>query len=290
MSPATTNGRAKGPAKPGLVVFTDLSGTLLDYHTYAFTAATAALRELKRLNVPLVMVSSKTRAEIVALRRSMGVDGGPFICENGAAIVWPAASTPAKPHGAKEQDGFWVKEFGVPYTSVRKRLVSFREETGAKCEGFGDWTPEMITRMSGIPAASAALAKKREYDEPFLFRPQPPQHSLQGYLTELGSNGLSVLPGARFFHLNGSDGKGRAVAELIRWYNAQSKVRPRTLAFGDFPCDWPMMAECDIAIAVKRPDGKYHPDLRAHRGIRLAGAPGPEGFNRMVLRLLKQLL
>jgi hypothetical protein len=51
-----------------------------------------------------------------------------------------------------------------------------------------------------------------------------------------------------------------------------------------------MMKECDIAVAVKRPDGKYHPDLRCHKGIRLAGAPGPEGFNRMVLRLIKQLL
>jgi hypothetical protein len=41
---------------------------------------------------------------------------------------------------------------------------------------------------------------------------------------------------------------------------------------------------------VKQPDGRYHAALRNHKGIRLAGAPGPEGFNRIILRLLKQLL
>ncbi|MEW5700971.1 MAG: HAD-IIB family hydrolase [Candidatus Zixiibacteriota bacterium] len=289
MPTAATKKRAAKPTKPGLVVFTDLDGTLLDFHTYSHAVATAALRELKRLNVPLVIVSSKTRAEILPLHKALSLET-PFIAENGAAIFWPKAAAPIKPRGARERDGLWVREFGVPYASVRKRLIAYREQSGVKCEGFGDWTPEVIAQYAEIPIHLAPLAKKREYEEPFLFRPALSESTTQNHLRELAADGLTVITGGRFYHLTGKTDKGHAVAELIRWYATSLKIKPRTLAFGDSPNDWAMMAACDIGIAVKRPDGKYHPGLRAHRGIRLAGAPGPEGFNRMVLRLLKQML
>ncbi len=277
------------PPKAGVVVFSDVDGTLLDFHTYSAKPATAALRELKRLNVPLVLVSSKTKAELEELRKVLAIDA-PFVAENGGAIFWPKASVTVKPKGAKLIDSYWVREFGTPYATVRKVLVSFREANGVKCEGFGDWSSETVSKYSGIPQPLARLAKLRAYDEPFLFNPPPPQDVLEKHLRKLAAGGLTVLQGARFFHLGGQADKGRAVRELIDWFAATSPVKPRTLAIGDSPTDWPMMAACDIGIAVKQPDGRYHPALRDHKGIRLAGAPGPEGFNRMILRLLKQLL
>lgn len=281
--------RTPPPPKPGLVVFSDLDGTLLDFHTYSFKPATAALRELKRLNIPLVLVSSKTRAEIMTVCKTLGLDT-PIITENGSAIFWPKAASRTRPKGAKAIDKFWVRELGKPYAAIRKHLETFRQETGVWIEGFGDWSPEMISRMAGIPLPSAPLAKKREYDEPFVFKPAPSEDEIAKHIKKLSTNGFSVVQGGRFYHLTGPSDKGRAVRELIAWYLKKEPVKPRTLAFGDSPNDWPMMAACDIAVAVKRPDGKYHASLREHKGIRLAGAPGPEGFNRMVLRLLKQLM
>jgi mannosyl-3-phosphoglycerate phosphatase len=272
-----------------LVIFTDLDGTLLDFHSYSFKPASAALRELKRLNVPLILVSSKTRAEMLALSKSLGIDT-PFISENGGGVFWPKSLSRSKPPGAKSTDDHWVRELGKPYAEIRKKLVAFRESTGVACEGFGDWTSETISRMAGIPLPNAPLAKLREYDEPFIFKPNPPGDQLESHLKKLASGGFRVIRGGRFFHLCGPSDKGKGVRELITWFAKKAPVKPRTLAFGDSPNDWPMLAACEIAIAVKRPDGKYHSELRAHKGIRLAGAPGPEGFNRMVLRLLKQLL
>ena len=278
------------PVKPGLIVFSDLDGTLLDFHTYAHEAAQAGLRELKRLNVPLVLVSSKTRYEIVHLRKLLALDT-PFICENGSAIFWPKDTTLEKPRGAKDKDGFWVREFGEPYADIRKHLIAFRESTKINCEGFGDWSLDTITSLSGIPHGMVALAKKRDYSEPFVFRPMPSEATQLNYIKNLTKDRFEVVHGGRFLHLVGAGvDKGTATAELIKWYNSVEPAKPRTLAFGDSPSDWPMMNACDIAVAVKRPDGKYHPFLREHKGIRLAGAPGPEGFNRMVLRLLKQMM
>ena len=49
------------------VVYTDLDGTLLDHHTYAFDEALGAIKALKDRGIPIVPCTSKTRAETVCL-------------------------------------------------------------------------------------------------------------------------------------------------------------------------------------------------------------------------------
>jgi mannosyl-3-phosphoglycerate phosphatase len=45
---------------PFVVIFTDLDGTLLDHETYGWEEAKPALNLCKALQVPLILVSSKT--------------------------------------------------------------------------------------------------------------------------------------------------------------------------------------------------------------------------------------
>ncbi|HEY7818443.1 MAG TPA: HAD hydrolase family protein, partial [Vicinamibacteria bacterium] len=71
-----------------LVLFSDLDGSLLDSETYEFEAASDALRELSLRSVPLVLCTSKTKAECAPLRRRLK-NRHPFIVENGAGIVIP---------------------------------------------------------------------------------------------------------------------------------------------------------------------------------------------------------
>ncbi|HEX9750841.1 MAG TPA: HAD-IIB family hydrolase [candidate division Zixibacteria bacterium] len=281
--------RTDPPARPGLVFFSDIDGTILDYYSYSFEPAQAAVRELKRRNVPLVLVSSKTSAEIRHIQKLLGLEA-PFISEHGGAIFWPKSVIAECPRGATERNGCWVRELGTSYDKVRKHFIDYRLSAGVKLEGFGDWTPQQISREANMPLAAAMLAKKREYDEPFLFNPRLSDSEIDRHVSAICSNGWNILPGLRFFHLTGKADRSKAVRELVRWYQSVEPAKPHTIAFGDSPNDWAMMQECEIAVAVKRPDGKYHADLRAHKGIRLAGAPGPEGFNRMALRLMKQML
>jgi mannosyl-3-phosphoglycerate phosphatase len=49
---------------PKLVIFTDLDGTLLDRNTYSFEPALPALHLIRQKDIPLILTSSKTRAEI----------------------------------------------------------------------------------------------------------------------------------------------------------------------------------------------------------------------------------
>ncbi len=71
-----------------LVIFTDLDGSLLDAETYRYNAARAALEELTACQVPLVLCTSKTRAEVEPLRQELG-NTDPFIVENGGASIFP---------------------------------------------------------------------------------------------------------------------------------------------------------------------------------------------------------
>jgi len=53
---------------PFFLVFTDLDGTLLDHNTYGWEEAIPALELCRTRGVPVILVSSKTRAEMAALR------------------------------------------------------------------------------------------------------------------------------------------------------------------------------------------------------------------------------
>lgn len=80
-------------AVPPLIVFSDLDGTLLD-EQYDFSPAKPALRLLEDRGIPLVLATSKTRAELATLRAALG--GAPsLIFENGAGLALPRNGEPA---------------------------------------------------------------------------------------------------------------------------------------------------------------------------------------------------
>ena len=68
------------------------------------------LRQLDELAVPVIPVSSKTRVEIEALRRTLE-NTHPFIVENGAAVYIPKGYFDEPPSGTVDADASWVKTF-----------------------------------------------------------------------------------------------------------------------------------------------------------------------------------
>ena len=80
------------------LVFTDLDGSLLDHHSYSFDAARSTLERLDELGIPVIPVTSKTRAEIKQIRDALG-NKHPFVAENGAAVFIPRSYFPEPPEG-----------------------------------------------------------------------------------------------------------------------------------------------------------------------------------------------
>jgi predicted mannosyl-3-phosphoglycerate phosphatase (HAD superfamily) len=67
------------------VIFTDLDGSLLDHYSYSFAPAANYLERLESQQTPVIAITSKTRAEVLAIREQMA-NPHPFVIENGAAI------------------------------------------------------------------------------------------------------------------------------------------------------------------------------------------------------------
>ena len=76
-----------------MIIITDLDGTLLHHRTYSFEEAKPALDLVRRQGIPLVICSSKTRAEIEVYRKRLD-NNHPFISENGGGIYIPAGYFP----------------------------------------------------------------------------------------------------------------------------------------------------------------------------------------------------
>ncbi len=137
-----------------LILFTDLDGTLLDHETYSFEPARPVLDRLGRLDVPVVLASSKTAAEIVPLQREMGLSRWPAIVENGAGIIWP---------GEGETQG------DDAYRSLLAVLDGIDPALRAKFSGFSDWSTEEVARRTGLPPEVAERARMRRFSEPGVF-------------------------------------------------------------------------------------------------------------------------
>ncbi|MEW5911756.1 MAG: HAD-IIB family hydrolase [Thermodesulfobacteriota bacterium] len=264
-----------------LVVFSDLDGTLLEHHTYSYQAARPALDELKRRGIPLVLCSSKTRAELIPLHAELGLSA-PFIAENGGGIFAPADCLLAAGEGWQEAGGGWrLLPIGLPVAEVRRRLAGFQERLGVR--GFGQMSDAEVARLTGLSKAQAAWARQREFNEPVLLGDEARSDE---FAAAAQAAGLSAVRGGRFWHLLGGGDKGKAVRLLVILY-AKRDPALVSLALGDAPNDLSMLAAVDRPVLVARPDGSHAPlDLA---GLRREPLPGPSGFNQAVLAALAEL-
>jgi mannosyl-3-phosphoglycerate phosphatase len=269
--------------RPALVVFSDLDGCLLDATTYEYEAALPALSELERAGVPLVLCSSKTRAEMEVLAARLGLCA-PFVVENGGAIVAPHGSL-CEPPGAVLEDGALVVPLGARRPVLVQALGDISVETGLELRGFSQMKPSEVAAWTGLPRHAAVFAMERRYDEPFVVMGEKP---LGNALVEAAERrGLVITRGGRFFHLSGRVDKGLAVRLLAACFGTADRP-PRTAALGDAENDLSMLRSVDVPVIVPCPDGSVDERLaQALPDARIAPAPGPVGWNAAVLELLR---
>ncbi len=264
-----------------LIIFTDLDGTLLDAHTYSFKKAMSALKMLKEKDIPLVICSSKTRVEIEEYRRRLK-NRHPFISENGGGIFIPRNYFKIKKLESEvyEEGGYLVVRLGKPYQELREAVDELRLE-GFDIKGFGDITVKEISTLAGLTLSEARLAKKRDFDEPFIFKGSAAK--LKTLMARIKSMGLNITQG-EFFHLMGNTNKGMAV-EILKGLYIREFGDITTAAIGDNLNDLEMLERVDYPIIVKKPDGRYERRIKIKNLIKADGI-GPEGWNRAVTELL----
>jgi mannosyl-3-phosphoglycerate phosphatase len=269
---------------PYVVIFTDLDGTLLDHETYGWKEAKPALNLCKARKVPLILVSSKTRAEMNVLRYELELTS-PFISENGGGIFFPEeGSHPVAPDCVFE-DGLWKWSLGLPYQFLVKALREIRDELGWKIRGFSDMSLEEIADRTGLDLEASRLASLREYDEPFISVEEGKRDPDVLY-DAAKQRGLNITSGGRFYHLHGKNDKGVSVDKLAAWYGEQHS-HVMTMALGDSPNDFSMLKRVTHPVLVR--SSRQFPELQALiPGLQVTKEKGPKGWNAAVLEILNK--
>ncbi|MCA0939319.1 HAD-IIB family hydrolase [Salipiger pacificus] len=250
-----------------LAVFTDLDGTLLDHDTYSYSAARPALEELKARSIPLILASSKTAAEIAPLHAELGLGDWPAIVENGADRIAPGA----------------LSEDAPEYEKLRAALAGMPEHA-QHFKGFGDMNAAEVARVTGLPLANAALARKRRFTEPGLWSGSEVQQ--EAFLAVLSQKGIHARKGGRFLTLSFGGTKAQQMAGILADLGCD-----RSIALGDAPNDIEMIEAATYGVIIHNNHGTGIPPLpgEAAGRIRRTTLPGPEGWNAAILDLLADL-
>lgn len=269
-----------------LLIVSDLDGTLLDRGTYSAAAAVPVVERLRRAGVPLVLCSSKTRAEIEALMARFAIDE-PFISENGGAIYLPRASFSGIDSVGRQVGTRLRIELGRPYGEVVAIVRAVAAAQRVQVRGFADMTIADISQECRLPPLEAQLAKLREYDEPFRMIDADARTSSR-FMRVLHRRGLRTVQGGRYYHATGDTDKGVAV-KVLRPLLARRG--PVVLAgLGDAPNDIALLRAVDIPVIVRSEDSGATTArlLRKVPTATVTDRPGPAGWAEAVSRIVDQ--
>jgi mannosyl-3-phosphoglycerate phosphatase len=265
-----------------LVVFTDLDGSLLDHETYSFDHARPALERIRAQRIPLVFTTSKTRAEVEALQAAMEIHE-PFIVENGAAVFFPDEYREWRIDAGFPQSPYRVIQLGARYHRIRRFVRGLPPD--CRIQGFGDWDVADLVRRTGLSSAQAALAKQRDFTEPFVLEDDSRIVDLEAMAE---ASGFKITRGGRFYHLMGAgQDKGLAVRRAVSVFQRHAGADVLAVGLGDSANDRPMLEAVDLAILIPHPDGSYENLTRPN--LRRARHPGSRGWNDMLLAVLEAL-
>ena len=260
---------------PLYLVVTDLDGSLLDHHTYRYDAARPVLDLLEQMRIPVVLASSKTRAEMLALRADMGNEH-PFIVENGAAVLIPTGYFPRPPAEVAERDGFWVRELAPPRTHWLPILDELRGAMPGAFQDFASAGLDALIDMTGLSAPAAALARQREYTEPVQWRGS--EADRLAFVERLRGAGATVWRGGRFYSVGGDSDKGAALEWLRRQYAlAAGTAAVYDLAVGDGPNDVPMLELAHHALLIPAAQREL-PQLARKTNVIVGRGRGPQAW------------
>lgn len=304
-----------------LIIVSDLDGSLLDHHDYSFEPARPLLEQLAKADIPVVLCTSKTRAEVQALRKTLR-NHSPFIVENGAAVYLPKVQFPIQPQGTEDAGGYWRKAF----CEKREHWLTLLEEAKThfigKFDHFAAMSEARVAELTGLPLGQAAQAKAREFGEPLQWLGT--DEELIAFTQWFQERGACILSGGRFVHVAGDADKGRAMAWLVNEYREQGEqilhsqqkqikaqhhhprflqqiqdqfeslfqqhraCQVKSLALGDSQNDVAMLEASDLAVVIRSPVHEP-PKLKRQKGVLISEKEGPAGWAEGVRHWLSDL-
>ncbi len=262
------------------IVFTDLDGTLLDHDSYSYEPALPALTKLKQAGIPVVLASSKTRAEMIPIHDELGLEA-PFIYENGGGVGWPESW----------QDTVQFDDDTAHYANIREMLDTLPHNIRQRFSGFGDWSLDRLVAETGLTRGEAEQAAQREFSEPGLWSGTPGQ--FDEFARHVKAAGFCVVKGGRFHTVCGPQTKASRLGQIRAHYVSRHAAQRTVyaIALGDAPNDIAMLQASDRGFIIFNnhcSDIQVLPE-EASGKITRSQLAGPAGWNECIVAAFTEL-
>jgi len=269
------------------LVYSDLDGTLLDHDNYQYLAAVSTLKQLKAANIPVILNTSKTFAELTEILAELSLTS-PFVVENGAAIYIPVNTFNTQPEGTCRVDNYWVKSFSSPRQHWLNLLADHGKEYSQYFRSFSTLSDTELAELTGLSLVAATRARQRQFGEPIhWFGNTEDKRNFIETLTKAGAN---LVSGGRFLHIGDDCDKGQALLWLTAQYRQQYPNTPiSTIALGDGENDSAMLEVADYAVQIFSPAHQF-PTLSRQDNVIQTQHYGPKGWAIAIQTLLAKQL
>jgi mannosyl-3-phosphoglycerate phosphatase family protein len=267
-----------------LVVVTDIDGSLLEPGTRSLPDERAALDFLAARGIPLVINSSRTRAEIERLHQTFQMLT-PFISEHGSALFVHEGAFRSVPARARSAVGGRVIEFGRRYHEVVETLRLTSRELGVDIVGFAELTIEDVARELGVPIVEAQLAKLREYTE--LFRIVDDRDATRSRLIKaLRRRGLRCWPVGAHQLVSTTGDRAESLGTLKAMWR-ESWGEPLIIGFADSEDDVAWLRHTDVAVFVQHNSVGVPPRVLSKLPtVHVTRSPGRAGWSEAIFEFV----
>lgn len=141
-----------------------------------------------------------------------------------------------------------------------------------------------VEQLMKLTREEAELAKCWEFDEPFLYHGD--RGKIGALLSSIREKNLQCERG-RLYHLIGDHDKGNALEVLKQFYQRKFSSIV-TVGIGDSLGDLSMLKKVDHPILVQDHRGEHERRI-ALPNLTKAESIGPEGWNKAVLKLIREV-
>jgi mannosyl-3-phosphoglycerate phosphatase len=273
---------------PRHLIFTGLEGVLADPRNDSVSGAEEALAELARRNIPLVLITSRTRAEVEPVRRKID-HHHPFITENGGGTFLPDGYFNLKVPSAVRTGRYLCIAFGLPYQKVCEALDEVAVESGAGLAGFHDLSAREIADNAGLSRRNAELARDRDFDEPFFFTSADDQ-AITRFVEAARKRGFDAERGNTFWRLSSGCDSARAVRSTAKLFREATRTRLLSIGIGGSR-DLRWLPAVDHAYLLKdthaeTPSPPHPKEVHRKTNVTVLDSAGPAVWSETILKII----
>lgn len=224
------------------ILFSDIDGCfILPHQTPDFHRLRAQFLHLQQLKVDIILNTSKTAHEVMALNQQLALPG-PFIVENGGGLLYK--SNHSFSMSGKEQ--LVIRSFGE-YQLLS--LVAEELRVPVHSNLLTQMTAQYLHELIGLPLEEAALAKIRFFTAPIYIGEQTNEQK-KALQHELQAHSFPFVATKNFFHVCCSplQQKGQAIQTVLSL--CYPNIACTTFAIGDSANDFSMFDVCTHAFYI----------------------------------------